>query len=66
MLITGGDDQRIAVWDIRENKLIYELSEPSISVSALTTHPQKPFTVVSSHFDNSLIFWDLLGFKDIF
>lgn len=66
MLITGGDDQRLLVWDIRDNKMIYEVNEPSVSVASLTTHPQKPFTLVTSHFDNSIIFWDLLGFKDVF
>ena len=62
LLISGGDDSIIVAWDIRNNSMIYDMIEPSISVSSFTTHPLKPFTVVSSHIDNSVIFWDLLGF----
>jgi len=66
LLISGGDDSFLGVWDIRTNKLIYETYEPCISTSSFTTHPKRPFTLVSSHLDNSLIFWDLLGLSDIF
>lgn len=31
----------------------------------MTTHPQSPFTLVTSHLDNSVIFWDLMGLKDL-
>jgi len=65
-LISGGDDSSIGMWDIRTNKLIYESYEPCISVSSITTHPKKPFTVITSHLDNSVIFWDLLALGDIF
>lgn len=66
LLITGGDDSCLAIWDIRKNKLIYETYETCISISAITIHPKKPFTMVTSHLDNSVIFWDLLGLSDIF
>jgi WD40 repeat protein len=66
LLISGGDDSFIAMWDIRNNKLISEAYEPCISTSSFTSHPKKPFTLVSSHLDNSIIFWDLLGVSDIF
>lgn len=32
----------------------------------MATHPLSPFTLVTSHLDNSVIFWDLMGFSDIF
>jgi len=66
LLISGGDDSFIGMWDIRSNKLIYETYEPCISTSSFTMHPKKPFTLVSSHLDNSLIFWDLMGIPDVF
>ena len=66
LLISGGDDSCLAAWDIRSNKLIHETVEPCISVSSMTTHPLSPFSLVTSHLDNSVIFWDLMGFSDIF
>jgi WD40 repeat protein len=66
LLISGGDDSTLAAWDIRKNQLIYETIEPSISISSMTTHPLNPFTLITSHLDNSLIFWDLLLTPDIF
>lgn len=65
LLISGGDDSYFAAWDIRSNELIFEMHEPSISISSITTHPSNPFALVSSHFDNTVIFWDLLNFSDI-
>jgi ribosome assembly protein RRB1 len=65
LLISGGDDSSFGVWDIRKNKLISEFYEPCISVSSITTHPRKPFTIVTSHLDNSVIFWDLLAINEI-
>jgi hypothetical protein len=32
----------------------------------MTSSPLNPFTLVTSHLDNSVIFWDLMGFSDIF
>jgi ribosome assembly protein RRB1 len=66
LLISGGDDSQIGIWDIRTNKLIHEVFENSISISSMTSHPAKPFTIVSSHLDNSIMFWDLLGVSDVF
>lgn len=66
MLISGGDDSCLAIWDIRSNKMMFETFEPCISVSSMTSHPKKPFTIVSSHLDNSIIFWDLMGLSDIY
>jgi WD40 repeat protein len=66
LLLSGGDDSTIAAWDIRSNKLIFDTLEPCISISSMATHPKNPFTVITSHLDNSVIFWDLLGLSDIF
>jgi ribosome assembly protein RRB1 len=65
LLLSGGDDSSLAAWDIRSNELIAECLEPSISFSSLTSHASKPFTVISSHLDNSLIIWDVLGLSDV-
>jgi len=65
-LISGGDDSRLAAWDIRNDKLLYETVEPCISVSSIANNPKKPFSLVTSHLDNSVIFWDLMGIQDIF
>lgn len=66
LLLSGGDDSSLAAWDVRSNKLIYDTLEPSISISSMTSHPMNPFTMVSSHLDNSVIFWDLFGIPDVF
>ena len=66
LLISGGDDSTFCLWDIRSNSLLHELEEKCIAIAGLTTHPKKPFTLVSSHFDNSVTFWDLLGLSDIY
>lgn len=45
--------------------MIAKVSEKSISVSYLCSHPKRPFQFVSSHFDNSVIFWDIYDIKEI-
>jgi WD40 repeat protein len=65
LLISGGDDSRLAAWDIRNDKLLYETVEPCISVSSIANNP-KSLSLVTSHLDNSVIFWDLMGIQDIF
>jgi WD40 repeat protein len=66
LLISGGDDSALIAWDIRSNKDIYEALEPSISISSMASHPKNPFSLVTSHLDNSIIFWDLFGIPDVF
>jgi WD40 repeat protein len=66
LLISGGDDSCLAAWDIRHNKMIFEIMEPCISVSSMTNHPSNPFTLITSHLDNSVICWDLMGLNDIY
>lgn len=46
--------------------MISVVNEKTISFSTLASHPRKPFQVISGHFDNTIIFWDLLKFSDIF
>jgi WD40 repeat protein len=71
LLISGGDDSQLALWDIRKDELVSSVTqgatvfEPSISISCLTTHPKKPFSFLSAHLDNSIILWDLFGLPDI-
>lgn len=66
LLLSGGDDSSLAAWDIRSNELVAESLEPSISFSSMTTHPHRPFTVVTSHLDNSLVLWDIMGLPDVY
>lgn len=65
LLVSGCDDSELAMWDIRSNELISSIHEESISVSAIATHPKRPFAYVTSHLDNSVIFWDILDLSDI-
>jgi WD40 repeat protein len=70
LLISGGDDSQIALWDIRTDSLVTNtlgdaVYEPSISISSLSSHPGQPFLLISGHLDNSLILWDLLGLPDV-
>ena len=39
LLLSGGDDSSLAAWDIRNNELVAEAVEPSISFSSMTSHP---------------------------
>jgi WD40 repeat protein len=64
--VTGGDDSLLVIWDIRSASVIHYVYEPCISVSSITSHPKKPFAMVSSQLDNSVIFWDILGLSEIF
>jgi WD40 repeat protein len=65
LLVSGGDDSKLALWDIRTNQLAYETKEPSVSVSCIDTHPDKPFLYATAHFDNSLLFWDIHGMSSV-
>lgn len=66
LLISGGDDSLLVCWDIRSNTILSTTIEPCISISSMSSHQMKPFSIVSSHLDNSVIFWDLMGLSDIF
>lgn len=55
----------LAVWDIRTSKIVTSIHEPTLALTSFTSHPQKPFTLVSSHFDSSILFWSLLSIPDV-
>ena len=65
MLISGADDSYIAVWDIRSKNLLFAVQEPSLALTSFATHPSRPFTLYSSHFDASIMQWSMLGIPDV-
>jgi WD40 repeat protein len=65
LLISGADDNRIAMWNVSTSKIIYEVHEPCLALTSFASHPTKPFTLFSSHFDASIKQWSLLGLPDI-
>ena len=65
MLISGADDSFIAVWDIRSKSLLFAVKEPSLALTSFATHPARPFTLYSSHFDASIMQWSMLGIPDV-
>ena len=65
MLISAADDSQVAIWDIRNYHLLISVYEPSLSLTSLTLHPLRPFSIISSHFDSSLLFWNLLSIPDV-
>ena len=65
MLTSGADDSYIGVWDIRSKSLLFAVKEPSLALTAFATHPARPFTLYSSHFDASIMQWSMLGIPDV-
>ena len=65
MLTSGADDSYIAVWDIRNKQLVFAVKEPSLALTSFATHPSRPFTYYSSHFDASIMQWSMLGIPDV-
>ena len=65
MLTSGADDSYVAVWDIRSKSLLFAVKEPSLALTAFATHPERPFTLYSSHFDASIMQWSMLGIPDV-
>lgn len=65
LLTTGADDSYVAVWDIRSKQLIFAVQEPSLALTSFATHPNRPFTLYSSHFDASVLQWSMLGIPDV-
>ena len=45
--------------------LIFCAEEPTLAMTSLTMHPERPFSYFSSHFDASIIQWTLLGVPDV-
>lgn len=65
MLITAADDANICIWDIRNETLLTSVYQASLSLTSFAVHPDHPFSIISTHFDNSIIQWSLLGIPDI-
>lgn len=65
MLISAGDDQRVVVWDLRTQKVLTAITEPTLAMTSLISHPSKPFSMISSHFDSSILFWSLLSIPEV-
>ena len=65
LLASGGDDSIQALWDVRERKLLHVREEPTLAMTSFTSHPDKPFSYFSSHFDSSIIQWSLNSLPDV-
>lgn len=52
-------------WDVRNRMLIFCAEEPTLAMTSFTAHKERPFSYFSSHFDASIIQWNLLGVPDI-
>lgn len=65
MLISAADNSSIAVWDTRSAVVIHSVHEPTLALTSFASHPDRPFSLVSSHFDSSIIVWSLLAIPEI-
>lgn len=65
MLISGADDNQIIGWNVETQKVLFKTHEPSLSLTSFASHPARPFTLISSHFDASIQQWSLLGLPDV-
>jgi hypothetical protein len=45
--------------------VLTSIIEPTLAMTSLITHPQTPFTLISCHFDSSILFWSLLSLPDV-
>ena len=65
ILVSGGDDDHIKGWNLKSKSVIFDLHEPSLSLTSFSSHPTRPFTLYSSHFDASIQQWSLLELTEI-
>lgn len=65
LLVSGGDDSRQVCWDVRSRMMIFCAEEPTLAMTSFTSHYDRPFIYFSSHFDASIIQWNLLGVPDV-
>lgn len=65
MLITASDDNMVAIWDVRTFKVIAQTYEPTLALTSFAMHPKRPFSIISTHFDSSIIFWSLMSVPDV-
>ena len=65
LLATGGDDSKQVLWDIRNKQVIFCAQQPTLAMTSFTSHPDRPFSYISSHFDASMIHWAIDCLPDI-
>ena len=65
LLISACDDSMLVVWDLRTQQPMTALYEPHGAMTSLISHPRRPFSLISCHFDHSIQFWSLMGVPDI-
>ena len=65
MLISGADDAQVIVWDLRTKRIVTAFNEPTLPMTSLIAHPISPFTLISCHFDSSILFWSLMSMPDV-
>ncbi|OHT15812.1 hypothetical protein TRFO_13835 [Tritrichomonas foetus] len=59
LLISGGYDGKIILWDARSLSKIGVIQAHSSHVYGLATHPQRPYLIVSSSRDETIRVWSL-------
>ena len=58
-LAPGSWDATLRVWDVRSRECLYVSNEHHAAVSGLTSHPSRPFLLLSCSRDASVRFWSL-------
>lgn len=58
LLVSGGDDQRIKIWDLKTGQLLRTLTDHQGSISALAISPNNKW-LVSGSSDRSIKIWNL-------
>lgn len=65
MLCSASDDTQVIVWDLRTEKILTTVFEPTLAMTSLISHPTRPFNLISCHFDSSILFWSVLSIPDV-
>jgi len=58
MIVSGSDDKKVFLWDIKSGKLLKKLEGHDDSVLAIACNPTK-FQVASGGRDNNITLWNL-------
>jgi WD repeat-containing protein 17 len=59
LLMSGGWDMTIRIWDIRQGECINVIYDHHADVYGLISHPQRPFIYVTCSRDTTIRFWSL-------